>query len=244
MNSEYEYLKRNGSWSNPLSLSKDVAAAAAKLVLGHGPFSLTKNGKPVFDRKPRQVALTRLGRQLGDGRIGDVYRIRNGDGNIIFSTREVKPVPEVDPRRLELVKWAKWGVQHQGSIHYTQARPIPQYSKGHLPMYLDCSGSTITYCRWANIPDPSGGSYADGSTDNLLAYSKKIERRDLQLGDMTLWAYGSDGKHVAIVIELGADPLLASHGSEAGPLAIRLSAEDRYHASETLNYLSVLRGDA
>jgi hypothetical protein len=237
--SEFVYLKRDGTWSNHVSRAKDVAVAAGRLVIGRGPFSMTRDGHTIFQGKTRRRSLRQLGRYLDDSKIGEVFRIRNGQGSIIFSTRAVAAKPAVDPRRLDMVRWARWGIGHQGSIHYSQARPIPQYNKGHLPMTLDCSGSTVTYARWSNIPSPTG-SYSGGSTDTILAHCKKIERRELQVGDLCLWAYGSDGKHVAVVIETGPDPLLASHGMEAGPLAIRLSAEDRYHSSETLHYLSIL----
>jgi hypothetical protein len=39
---------------------------------------------------------------------------------------------------------------------------------------------------------------------------------------------GYPGRHVAIVLELGEDPLLCSHGHERGPIAIRFSAESLY----------------
>ncbi len=235
----YTYLKKDGSESKPVGLTALRLVAAARLVVGGGPFSGTFNGKDWFTGKSRLTALNKLPRACTGAEIGDVMRIRNGKGNIILVVRAVLLKPQVDPRRATMVKWARWMISHEGSIHYSQARPIPQYAPGHLPETLDCSGSTITLCRWAGIPDPSGGSYADGSTDTLLANARKIERRELQIGDMCLWAIGADGKHVAVVIELGDDPLLESHGQEAGPMAIRLSAEDRYHASETVHYLSI-----
>src|SRR5581483_6933654 len=168
---------------------------------------------------------------------GHAYRVRNGRGSIVFSCRVVAPAPAVDSRRSEMVRWCRWAIDHEGQIHYSQARPIPQYPPGTLPMTLDCSGSTITFARWAGAPDPSGYGFSGvGSTDSILRHAQnsglEIQRRDLELGDLVLWAIGSDGKHVAVVIDTGDDPLMCSHGQEAGPIAIRLSAEDRYHAGE------------
>ena len=43
-----------------------------------------------------------------------------------------------------------------------------------------------------------------------------------------LWADSARTRHVALVLEMGSDPLLVSHGSEPGPLKIRFIAEHRY----------------
>jgi hypothetical protein len=238
-------LKRDGSWSEPVGITHVRIAAATRIAVGKGPFSCTKNGEIAFANKSRLTALNRLVKELDGGKVGNVYRVRNGKGVIIFSVREVAVKPAIDPIRVAMVKWCRWGIPNQGAIHYSQARPISQYNPGRLPMTLDCSGSTITFARWAGAPDPSGNGFnGSGSTDTLLAHAKatgkEIERRELKFGDMALWAIGTDGKHVAVVIETGDDPLLASHGQEAGPIAIRLSAEDRYHSSETVHYLSLL----
>jgi len=51
------------------------------------------------------------------------------------------------------------------------------------------------------------------------------ERSDV--GALVVWG-GYPGRHVAILLELGEDPLLCSHGHERGPIAIRFSDESRY----------------
>jgi hypothetical protein len=237
---QYEWLKRNHTFSKPVGLTKMRAAAALRLIVKRGPFGGTRNGVMIWHNKSRLVSLRKLARKADEGRIGDVYRVRRGDGATVFTTRAVRAAPRVDPRRLDMVKYARWMISHEGAMHYSQARPIPRYSYGHLPMSLDCSGSTITLARWAGLPDPSGSGFnGSGNTDTILAHARSINRSELQVGDMVLWAYGSNGQHIAVVIETGDDPLLESHGMEAGPLAIRLSAEDRYHSSATLHYLSI-----
>jgi hypothetical protein len=52
----------------------------------------------------------------------------------------------------------------------------------------------------------------------------------VQPGDLVVWgAY--PGHHVALVLEVGPDPLLCSHGQEKGPIAIAFSAESKYQPS-------------
>jgi cell wall-associated NlpC family hydrolase len=68
---------------------------------------------------------------------------------------------------------------------------------------------------------------------------RPIKKAEALPGDAVLYHYGADGKHVAMFLEPGTqlDPLLFSHGIEAGPIAVRLSTENRYHAGETVSFL-------
>ncbi len=232
--------KPDGSRSAPGFLSDVIIAARKRVVKGEGRFQLLENRNPLGPKRNREDVLTALERNLHDGQApGTVWRIENDEG-ATFVCRELEPIPKLDPRRRDIVGFAKWGIDHAGSIHYAQTRPI-DFNFKNLPWTADCSGSTIAYAKAAGLPDPAGFGYSGaGSTDSILANLPRIERRELQLGDLALWALGADGKHVAIVIELGPDPLMASHGSDAGPIAIRLSAEDAWHRSETLHFLKVV----
>jgi hypothetical protein len=236
---QFVHRRPDGSRSEPETLHELMNAAETRVRQGDGKFQLTQNRHPIGPLRVRKEALTSLERNLTTGKPGPVYRVTDPDG-VDFSCREIDAEPSIDPRRREFVGYAEWGVQHAAQVHYSQSRPIPQYGVKHLPMTLDCSGFVIELARWANIPDPSGGNYSDGSTDSILAHLRHIDRRDLQIGDLVLWAIGLDGKHVAAVTGLGSDPMLASHGSDAGPLGIHLSAEDNWHGSEALHYLRLL----
>jgi hypothetical protein len=56
---------------------------------------------------------------------------------------------------------------------------------------------------------------------------RHIPQSAVQPGDLVVWgAY--PGKHVALVLSIGPEPQLASHGQERGPLAISFSAESSY----------------
>jgi hypothetical protein len=219
-----------------------LVVAAGRLIRGHGKFTLH-----ALWRKPtsEQTAVLRRAEMLNviakacDAMSnGDDTRVRDRDGKLVLS---FTAVPALDPRRAAMVKFAQWGVAHKDAIHYSQARPIDFHFE-NLPWDADCSGSTIAYAKAAGADDPSGNHFnGSGSTDSILAHAKKlVSIEDAQPGDMVLWHNGLDGKHVAVVIKPGKDPLLASHGFEGGPISIRFSDEDRYHASETATALSLL----
>ena len=127
--------------------------------------------------------------------------------------------------RRKIVAAARWGIAHEPRIHYGEIRPIPLGTT--LPLTTDCSGF-VTICFYvADAPDPNGLGYSgQGYTGTLLDHLQAIERADAARGDIVVWgAY--PGRHCAIVLEPGVDPLLASHGRERGPIAIRYSAECR-----------------
>lgn len=180
-----------------------------------------------------------LRRTLGEMKAKDDLRIRDGKGKVVLRLRAAYAL---DPRRADMVRWARWGTKHAAEIHYSQARPYTMYRTGRLPMSLDCSSSSITYAHWAGAPDPSGNHFNGfGNTDSILSHLKARRRiADAERGDLILWHNGPDGKHVAVVLQPGRDPLLASHGSENGPLLIRYSAEYRYHSGETATALDLL----
>jgi len=137
--------------------------------------------------------------------------------------------------RVALSNWAKWGVAHNGSIHYTEDTRRDDYlhgAKGHLPLWTDCSG-WVTYCYWAaGLPDPSGLDYRYlGYTGTLLSNAYKHGRVTTDLaqarpGDPIVIGPGN-GWHTTICVQSGADPIVVSHGSEPGPLSEHQSYDRR-----------------
>jgi cell wall-associated NlpC family hydrolase len=128
--------------------------------------------------------------------------------------------------REKIVTAARWGIGHEPQIHYGEVRPIPLGRT--LPLTTDCSGF-VTICYFlAGAPDPNGLGYSgEGWTGTLLRHLDHIPRAAARPGDLVLWgAY--PGRHVALVLEVGIDPLLCSHGQERGPVAVRHSVEDRW----------------
>lgn len=126
--------------------------------------------------------------------------------------------------RVKIVAAARWGIAHEPQIHYGQVRPMPLART--LPLTTDCSGF-VTLCFFlAGAPDPNGLGYGgQGWTGTLLRHLSPTEAP--RRGDVVVWgAY--PGRHCAIVLEPGEDPLLCSHGQERGPVEIRFSTESRY----------------
>jgi hypothetical protein len=141
----------------------------------------------------------------------------------------------LDAARAAIVKWAQWGVTHTAEIHYTQGVSRDDYlhePKGRLPLWTDCSGF-VTYCYWAaGLPDPSGLDFRwVGFTGTLLENAQNHGRVLFDVsaarpGDPIVIGPGS-GWHAVVCVEAGPDPLVVSHGSEAGPKLERLSLDPR-----------------
>lgn len=129
---------------------------------------------------------------------------------------------------------ARWGAAHQPSIHYAEVRPIPLQQAGtlpRLPFTTDCSGFVTMCYRAAAAPDPNGAHYnGQGFTGTLLGNGRKVEKP--APGDVVIYGSG-EGHHAALIVAGGSDPLTVSHGSEAGPLLIKVSAERRYQPPGT-----------
>src|SRR5882672_7041378 len=137
--------------------------------------------------------------------------------------------------RDEIVGVALWGVRNEPRIHYAAVRPIPL--RRALPLATDCSGFATLCYFLAGAPDPNGLGYiGQGYTGTLLRHLPHIGAAAVQEGDIVVWGR-YPGRHCAVVLEPGADPLLASHGSEAGPVEIRFSAEQRAHDGEPATWL-------
>ncbi|NPC70079.1 hypothetical protein HPP05_10020 [Corallococcus exiguus] len=133
--------------------------------------------------------------------------------------------------REKIVAEGLWGAANQERIHYAQIRPIDGIRLRHkLPLDIDCSGFVTLCYKWAGAPDPNGNRYSGaGYTGTLEAHMLHIPLSQVQPGDLCLW----QGKHVSLVIQGGADPLLISHGSEFGPYEIRTSAQKKWYPAGT-----------
>ncbi|RKH26898.1 hypothetical protein D7V77_13315 [Corallococcus sp. CA041A] len=144
---------------------------------------------------------------------------------------ETPPTPAPAGLREKIVAEGLWGAANQDRIHYAQIRPIDGIRLRHkLPLDIDCSGFVTLCYRWAGAPDPNGNRFSGaGYTGTLEAHMLHIPLSQVQPGDLCLW----QGKHVSLVIQGGADPLLISHGSESGPYAIRTSAQKKWYPAGT-----------
>jgi hypothetical protein len=140
--------------------------------------------------------------------------------------------------RDQIVGVARWGVRNAARIHYAEARPMPL--RRDLPLTTDCSGF-VTLCYFlAGAPDPNGLGYiGQGYTGTLLRHLPHIGRAEAQPGDIVVWGR-YPGRHCAVLLETGEDPLLASHGQERGPLELRFSTEQHVHEGQPARWLDGL----
>jgi cell wall-associated NlpC family hydrolase len=107
-----------------------------------------------------------------------------------------------------------------------------------LPLTTDCSGF-VTLCYYlAGASDPNGLGYdGEGWTGTLLRHLEHVAAADVRRGDLVVWGR-YPGRHCAVVLEPGDDPLLCSHGQERGPVEIRFSTESRFQPA-TVTWLGV-----
>ena len=144
--------------------------------------------------------------------------------------------------RHAIVSNALWGAavaaQRPKQIHYGEVRPIRGASRV-LPLTTDCSGFVTLCYEWAQAPDPNAMNYnGTGYTGSMLHACSHIQPRAAQLADLVVFG-DAPGTHVVIIVQLGSDPMVVSHGSEDGPLKLPLSQEATSHPGQPLTYLSV-----
>lgn len=142
--------------------------------------------------------------------------------------------------RAKVVEYCQWGVAHAGDIHYSQVRPMDLLNDLlHLPVYDDCSEFTTKAAKYAGAPDPNGMSppyNGGGFTGTMFGHLPHIMSSAAKVGDLVEWG-GYPGSHVVIYAGGG---MCWSHGQEAGPLYISISAEINAHAGQSTNYLKLI----
>jgi cell wall-associated NlpC family hydrolase len=139
--------------------------------------------------------------------------------------------------RQKIVTAARWGIAHEPQIHYGAIRPFPLARA--LPLTTDCSGFVTLCCFLAGAPDPNASGYDGyGWTGTLLRHLEPIDAGEARPGDIVVWGK-FPGRHCAVVLEPGDDPLLCSHGQERGPVEIRFSTESRYQPA-TVTWLDAV----
>lgn len=152
-------------------------------------------------------------------------------------------------QRAHLHALMEWTLRNEPKIHYEQRRPMQlqlfteqalaeRFAAGKT-VIADCSEFVTALCKWAGLADPNGNRYnGDGYTGTMLGYLKHYtDPRAAQIGALVVYGPG-DGDHVSMVMEPGHDPWLCSHGSDAGPVKIRLSAQRAHHRAP-VTFLSI-----
>jgi hypothetical protein len=146
-------------------------------------------------------------------------------------------------------------VREKSKVHYAQIRPMRTHRITSLHLLqqelasptgitMDCSESITLLCKLAGLNDPNGFKYdGTGYTGTLLHHLPHYTNpQEARTGALVVFGPHS-GDHVCMVRNPGKDPLLFSHGSENGPIWIRLSDEKKYqHAPTTFLRISGLSG--
>ena len=160
-------------------------------------------------------------------------------GPVTWATLRAPAPAPVSRLRGKIVAEARWGLSNAGAIHYRQLRPMDGiHQRRKLPLDTDCSGFVTLCYQWAGAGDPNGlGFSGQGYTGTLLDHLTAVPQSQVKAGDLVLWARNGVGEHVALVLEPGSDPLLVSHGEEAGPYTVRFSTSHRYHAGASVHWL-------
>jgi hypothetical protein len=225
--------------TNPLMTGDDVKLAQS--LLAANPYGSFGPGAPDGEYGPGTAAATKQAKwALGyadancDTAFGPkLLGILQGDPlpSDFEARREVRKhtVAQHGSIREKIVANARWGIENEPQIHYDQTRPIDGHEHPFkLPLRTDCSGFVTLCYEWAGGSDPNGLAFSGlGYTGSLLTACQHIAKGAVQAGDLVIWG-PSPGHHAALVLEPGDDPLLASHGQEKGPVAVRFSVETQY----------------
>jgi hypothetical protein len=151
-------------------------------------------------------------------------------------------LPVEAQRRSGLLKVLRWMISQEPMIHYADGdgRLDALATPYTRPLRTDCSGSIKIACAWAEVPDPNGLGLRvpQGYTGTMLTHCRRIRRSAARPGDfLVIGDY--PGVHACALLESGSDPLLFSHGSEKGPLGVRLSDELAYHKGHAAHWLTL-----
>src|SRR6266576_5156286 len=143
-------------------------------------------------------------------------------------------------QRQHLLALMKFLLAHEPQIHYAELRPMRtiHYTATEVETLLklgrsitmDCSEAVTCLCKWAGLHDPNGMHYnGSGFTGTMLDHlSHYSDPAKAHIG--ALCVFGPyPGDHVCMVMARGADPLLWSHGAEAGPRKVPYSVEKAIH---------------
>jgi hypothetical protein len=153
--------------------------------------------------------------------------------NQILRDKRLKVIDKGQAIRDKIVKFMKWGVTNEPSIHYAQVRPMDKLTSPQaLPWYTDCSEFVTTLYCWAGGPDPNGLRYnGQGYTGTLLDNGTSIAIYNAVPADVVIWGKWP-GHHTALVYSISDrdDPMLCSHGSDSGPKLVSMSVETAVQA--------------
>lgn len=157
-----------------------------------------------------------------------------------------------DNQRNQLVGKARFLIGKASVIDYAQVRPmvtrgyswsevVNKLDRGQR-IAMDCSEAVTNLYRWCGLKDPNGlGFDGAGNSGDMWHHLTHRYTDPNNAHPGALGVYGPEGdEHVVMVIAHDAhNPLLFSHGSEIGPLAITLDNEAGAHRGQPFTFLDV-----
>jgi hypothetical protein len=136
-----------------------------------------------------------------------------------------------------IIAWIDWTLEDRARIVYSEQADRMNWllrPRGALPISTDCSGYSRLLYWLANCADIMKLGYkvlagytgtelsAEEHIAMLVKNARGVTVENIRRGDLCV--YGAfPGKHVAVVYELGPDPLMASHGKPGDPSLVRHS---------------------
>lgn len=179
---------------------------------------------------------------------GQVLHYTAGKGYWAFGAVR-KTVARAKPKRKKTTGWERLAalmdqlVAHEPQVHYAEVRPMRtvHLRKPVYPMTMDCSESVTCLYKWAGLHDPNNLRFnGTGNTETLAAHGTEVAVANGRIGDLLVFLGPMAHQHVCMIRQPGADPLLFSHGQEAGPMYLRLSAERTAHVGQPITVRSYL----
>jgi hypothetical protein len=103
-----------------------------------------------------------------------------------------------------------------------------------VPCFIaDCSYAVEDYYSWAGAPLPVRVSL-DPYTGTEIRFGREVSLAELRIANSVIYFDGpgfepSTGSHVAVIVEVGPDPLTVSFGWQGEPALVRVSQDGRPH---------------
>lgn len=144
--------KKKDSYSSPVGLTKLMAVAGVAVVAGRGPFSLSQDGDQIAGKLARSEVLSRFRKAISARELGSTFRIRKGNGTVVFTARAVRVE---DPTRVKQTNSTNGN--DRSDIYYNWVKAVfHQYSPRYAGSYVckNVSGSsTLSQHSYGNAVD-------------------------------------------------------------------------------------------
>jgi hypothetical protein len=154
--------------------------------------------------------------------------------------------------RAAMVSFGEYLIQHNGLIHYAEERPMQLWSEAEVKtrfskgesITMDCSWAVTEICYACGLLSPSGPGFGYdgyGNTQTMLNYLPHItDWNEVHAGTIIIFGGPMNLQHAVMVLEPNGDnPVVFSHGTEAGPVRTTLAYEATGHRGQPIIPLAI-----